>query len=58
MGESKTSFPRQDQCLGTRGHSQLLEDAGDVIAHRLFTDEQSVGDPLVVVTLGNLAKDF
>ena len=40
------------------GNSHFLEDAGQVMLHRLFRDGQLLRDILVCASLGNFGNDF
>lgn len=46
-----TCLARPHDRLGTAAHLQLIEDAGDVIAHRLGAQEEPIRDLALAVTL-------
>src|SRR6188508_583857 len=52
------AITREYDGLGTGAHAKLVEDAGEVIAHSLFADEELCRDVVVAVAARDQIKDL
>ena len=55
---AQPGFPRAHDRFGAIGNLELAENVRDVIAHRLRTQTQAIGDGGVIYALSNQTKHF